>query len=46
MRERVELYGGTLVTGSSASGGFQVSARLPLQPPGIPHDERADRRCV
>jgi signal transduction histidine kinase len=34
MRERVELYGGTLVARSRASGGFEVSARLPLQPPG------------
>ena len=25
--------------GSRASGGFEVSARLPLQPPGIPHHE-------
>jgi signal transduction histidine kinase len=29
MRERVELYGGTLSTGPSADGGWSVEARLP-----------------
>jgi signal transduction histidine kinase len=30
MRERVALYGGTLVAGPSAAGGFQVRANIPL----------------
>jgi signal transduction histidine kinase len=30
MRERVALYGGTLVAGPSAAGGFQVRADIPL----------------
>jgi signal transduction histidine kinase len=35
MRERVELYGGTLTAQHRAAGGFEVCARLPLQaPPG------------
>lgn len=32
MRERVSLSGGTLSTGRSASGGFEVSVRLPYEP--------------
>ena len=32
MRERVALLGGTLQTGSRASGGFRVAARLPIGP--------------
>jgi signal transduction histidine kinase len=31
MRERVELYGGTLSTGPSADGGWSVEARLPYR---------------
>ncbi|WP_202805911.1 hypothetical protein [Actinopolymorpha alba] len=31
MRERVELLGGSLRTGSHAGGGFEVLARLPLR---------------
>jgi len=34
MRERVELFGGDLTTGSSSLGGFTVRATLPLSPPG------------
>jgi signal transduction histidine kinase len=32
MRERVGLYGGTVDAGPAADGGFQVSARIPLEP--------------
>ena len=31
MRERAALYGGTLITGRSADGGFFVAAELPLE---------------
>lgn len=31
MRERVSLYGGTIVTGPTSSGGFAVRARIPLK---------------
>lgn len=30
MRERVALYGGTLIAGPSAAGGFQVRASIPI----------------
>jgi signal transduction histidine kinase len=32
MRERVTLYGGELTTGPRRGGGFEVRARLPLEP--------------
>jgi signal transduction histidine kinase len=32
MQERVNLYGGTLETGSRRSGGYAVRARLPVEP--------------
>jgi signal transduction histidine kinase len=31
MRERVELYGGSLSTGPRPGGGFRVTARLPYR---------------
>jgi signal transduction histidine kinase len=31
MRERVELFGGDLTTGSSSLGGFTVRATLPVK---------------
>jgi signal transduction histidine kinase len=34
MRERCQLLGGELTAGSLPSGGFEVSARLPLTPTG------------
>ena len=34
MRERVDLFGGDLTTGSSSLGGFTVRATLPLSPRG------------
>ncbi|HEX8858933.1 MAG TPA: sensor histidine kinase [Actinomycetes bacterium] len=35
MRERAELLGGELTAGPGPDGGFQVLARLPLEPEGI-----------
>ena len=32
MRERAEMYGGSLTAGPRAGGGFEVRARLPLKP--------------
>jgi signal transduction histidine kinase len=32
MRERINLYGGTLHAGARAGGGFRVAARIPLEP--------------
>jgi signal transduction histidine kinase len=32
MRERVELYGGTVTAGPLADGGYQVTARIPAAP--------------
>ena len=32
MRERVELFGGKMSTGTSSLGGFTVRAKLPLSP--------------
>jgi signal transduction histidine kinase len=31
MRERVAVFGGTLVTGSRPGGGFVVRARFPVE---------------
>jgi hypothetical protein len=31
MRERTALYGGELITGPNATGGFSVHARIPLE---------------
>ena len=38
MRERVSVFGGTLVTGAHVSGGYAVEAILPF-----PGPESADR---
>ncbi|PSL05880.1 signal transduction histidine kinase [Haloactinopolyspora alba] len=35
MRERCELLGGDLAAGARPDGGFEVRARLPLQPVGV-----------
>jgi signal transduction histidine kinase len=32
MRERVALFGGELLAGPQAGGGFTVTARLPFEP--------------
>ncbi|MEV7006549.1 sensor histidine kinase [Streptosporangium sp. NPDC051022] len=42
MRERVRLYGGRIVSGPLARGGFEVSATVPLSPPEGPRDGRGD----
>jgi signal transduction histidine kinase len=39
MRERVNLYGGKLLAGPQAGGGYQVTAALPLVPGRIPAPE-------
>jgi signal transduction histidine kinase len=39
MRERVAAFGGTVTVGPREDGGFRVTARLPLRPPG----ERSER---
>lgn len=36
MRERVEMYGGTLQVGARPAGGFQVAARIPVAPAADP----------
>jgi signal transduction histidine kinase len=33
MRERTALYGGQLITAPTATGGFSVRARIPLEGP-------------
>ncbi|MFF3664507.1 sensor histidine kinase [Microtetraspora malaysiensis] len=40
MRERAELFGGSIEAGPLPEGGFQVNARLPL-PQGVPMSEHA-----
>ena len=42
MRERVELFGGTLEARPTTEGGFRVHASLPLDPPPGEHDSSTD----
>ena len=46
MRERVELYGGTLESGHRAGGGFEVRAVIPLRAEPADRHEAADGACA
>ena len=39
MRQRAELYGGSLRTGPAPGGGFAVTATFPLDDVGVPRRE-------
>ncbi len=43
MRERIEMYGGTMWAGPLPGGGFRVRAWLPCPPPPAPHNSEPEQ---